>query len=84
MTRISFPGNKRWERGFALPDALLCLFVTGVILLILQGASVSLSRFAFKTVTNIHSIIEDRNMLEPGNAGVNDADWRDGNEYEKQ
>jgi Tfp pilus assembly protein PilV len=67
MTRISFPGNKRRERGFALPDALLCLFVTGVILLILQGASVSLNRLAFKAVTSIHSIIEDRNRMELGN-----------------
>jgi hypothetical protein len=84
MTRISFPGNKRRERGFALPDALFCLFVTGVILLILQGASVSLSRLVFKAAANIHGIIEERNRPGFGNSGVHDMDMSGGNFYEEQ
>jgi hypothetical protein len=53
------------EQGFAMIDALLCLFAVVILLLVLQGASFSLSRFSFKAAAAMHSIIEERNNMEP-------------------
>jgi hypothetical protein len=63
MMRTSAPGNKR-EKGFVLPDALFCLFITGVILLTLQGVSVSLGRISAGVVAGSHALIRERNTLE--------------------
>jgi hypothetical protein len=96
MMQTLLPGNNRspcsrcsrrrsagqGERGFILSDALLCLFVTGVILLVLQGASVSLSRFVFKAVVKMYSIIEERNRIETNETDVNSKFFWDGENYE--
>jgi hypothetical protein len=73
MTRTSAPGNER-EKGFVLPDALLCLFIAGVILLSLQGASASLGRISAGMLAAGHALIRERNTLELEKAAMIGAD----------
>ncbi|MDR3124252.1 MAG: hypothetical protein LBU16_10820 [Treponema sp.] len=58
MTRISVPGN---EGGFALLDALICLFTTALILLFLSCAVSGTLRSSFRTFRAGAAIIEERN-----------------------
>jgi hypothetical protein len=46
-----------------LPDALFCLFITGLMALLLQGASASLKKAATGAVSGAEAIIEERNQL---------------------
>ncbi|MDR0597728.1 MAG: hypothetical protein LBG14_04400 [Treponema sp.] len=58
MTRISVPGS---ERGFALLDALICLFTTALILLLLSCAVSGTLRSSFRVIHAGAAIIEERN-----------------------
>jgi hypothetical protein len=58
MTRISAPGN---EGGFALLDALLCLFTAALILLFLSGAVSGTLRASLRALYAGEAIIDQRN-----------------------
>ena len=58
MTRISAHGN---ESGFALLDALLCLFTAALILLFLSCAVSAALRSSFAAFNAGAAIIETRN-----------------------
>jgi hypothetical protein len=58
MMRILTPGN---NRGFALLDALLCIFITGVILIALRGAGFVHREITRAVITSTTAIIEERN-----------------------
>jgi hypothetical protein len=57
MTRISAPGN---EGGFALLDALLCLFTTALLLLLLSCAVSGTLGISFRALHAGAAIIEER------------------------
>jgi competence protein ComGC len=69
MTRIFAPGNKR-ERGFALIDALLCLFLSGVVFLLLQGNSGAERRITLKAGEQAMALITERNALDYNRMGI--------------
>jgi Tfp pilus assembly protein PilV len=83
MTRTSAPGNER-DRGFALPDALLCLFIAGVILLALQGASASLGRISAGVAAAGHALIRERNALELEKTAMTGTDHDSGSAYQTE
>jgi hypothetical protein len=58
MTRISAPGN---EGGFVLLDALICLFTTALLLLLLSCAVSGTLRSSFRAFHAGVAIIEARN-----------------------
>jgi hypothetical protein len=69
MTRTYAPGN---ERGFALLDALLCLFAAALILLLLSGAVSGTLGSSLKAFYAGTAVIEERNsntmlLIEGGN-----------------
>ena len=66
MTRILHPGN---SRGFVLLDALLCLFITAVILLLLEGAGRLHQRVSTGAMNEARIIIEERNALDTSAEG---------------
>ncbi|GHT79598.1 hypothetical protein FACS1894130_08770 [Spirochaetia bacterium] len=66
MTRISVHGNRKDRgktQGFVLLDALLCLFITGFMLLMLQGTAAVQRRIAVETAAHTQKIIEERNHI---------------------
>jgi hypothetical protein len=58
MTRISAPGN---EGGFALLDALICLFTATLLLLLLSCAVSGALGVSFRAYHAGAAIIEERN-----------------------
>jgi hypothetical protein len=66
MTRTSVPGN---ERGFALLDALLCLFTTALILTVLSCAVSGALRVSFRAFHAGAALIEERNAALPIEGG---------------
>jgi hypothetical protein len=58
MTRTSVPGN---EAGFVLLDALLCLFATALLLLLLSCAVSGALQSSFRAINAGAAIIEQRN-----------------------
>jgi hypothetical protein len=58
MTRISVPGS---EGGFALLDALICLFITALILLFLSCAVSGILGSSLRALYAGADIIEERN-----------------------
>jgi hypothetical protein len=58
MTRISVPGN---EGGFALLDALICLFTTALILLFFSCAVSGILRSSLRAFYAGMDLIEKRN-----------------------
>jgi hypothetical protein len=58
MTRTSAPGN---EEGFVLLDALLCLFMAALILLLLSCAVSGILRSSFREFYAGTTIIDERN-----------------------
>jgi hypothetical protein len=58
MTRIYAHGN---ERGFALLDALLCLFTAALILLLLSGAVSGILQSSLKAFNAGSAVIDERN-----------------------
>jgi hypothetical protein len=60
MTRILRPGN---EGGFALMDALVCLFTAAFILLLLSGSLHSVYRLSVKQYEAGIRTLEERNSF---------------------
>jgi hypothetical protein len=58
MTPIFVPGN---DRGFVLLDAILCLFIAGIILLAAGLCVSSILRISSGTMERSTAIIEERN-----------------------
>jgi hypothetical protein len=58
MTRTSAPGN---EEGIVLLDALFCLFVAALILLLISGAVHNTLHHSSRIFSNSISIIDERN-----------------------
>jgi hypothetical protein len=58
MTPIFAPGN---DKGFVLLDALLCLFITGIILLAAYGSISSVLGLSSVCIERGRAIIEERN-----------------------
>jgi hypothetical protein len=85
MMRISLPGNKfRLEdpgtgssetgepkkNGFALLDALLCIFITGILLLVVQGSIGTIQKIAGARLDRTLGLIEEGNgFFEGGSTG---------------
>jgi type II secretory pathway component PulJ len=58
MTPIFAPGN---DKGFVLLDALLCLFLAGIMLLAAYGSISSVLRLSSTSIERGRAIIEERN-----------------------
>jgi hypothetical protein len=61
-------GEGQREGGFVLLDALLCLFITGIAALLIQGSVEAAGKAAAGRITAAVRLIEERNILA-GNAG---------------
>ena len=65
MIRILPPGNNRGRtEGFILLDALLSIFIAGILLIIIYGASSLHRRISAGAARNTSAIIEERNGFE--------------------
>jgi hypothetical protein len=71
MTRISAPGN---EDGFALLDALICLFTTALLLLLLSSAVSGTLGFSLRALRAGAAVIEEQNSdaVRLGEGGKHD------------
>jgi type II secretory pathway component PulJ len=58
MTPIFAPGN---DKGFVLLDALLCLFLAGIMLLAAYGTISSVLRLSSVSIERGREIMEERN-----------------------
>ncbi|MDR2029790.1 MAG: hypothetical protein LBP93_09685 [Treponema sp.] len=67
MTPIFAPGD---DQGFALLDALLCLFIAGIILLAAYGSISSILRISAGSMEQGAAIIEARNNRVMGGTDV--------------
>jgi hypothetical protein len=69
MTRTSVHGN---ERGFVLLDALLCLFITGIIFGILLNSQAVRRRVFADMTEHTGRMIEERNRIDGERTGINE------------
>ncbi|AEF83533.1 hypothetical protein TREPR_1393 [Treponema primitia ZAS-2] len=59
MKQTYAPGN---ERGFALLEALFCLYITALLIVFISGSVSLIFRNSSKTFTDGVNIIKDRNI----------------------
>ncbi|MDR2246924.1 MAG: hypothetical protein LBE17_09730 [Treponema sp.] len=76
MTRTSVPGNEsnpkargkpdhdKSDRGFALTDALLCLFICGIIFGIAANSQAVRKRVLTELTEHTGRLIEERNRID--------------------
>jgi hypothetical protein len=67
MTPTSVPGN---DGGFVLLDAILGLFIAGIILLAAYGGITSVLRLSAGTIERSAAIIEEQNRRVIGGSGI--------------
>jgi uncharacterized membrane protein len=77
MTRISVHGNDpavraETDRGFALMDALLCLFICGIIFGIAVNSQVVRRRALAELTEHAGRLIEERNRIDGERTGINE------------
>jgi hypothetical protein len=82
MTRTLVPGNNpaaraktdggKAERGFALVDALLCLFICGIILGIVANSQAVRRRALTELTEYAGRLIEERNRIDGERTGLNE------------
>jgi hypothetical protein len=67
MMRTSVPGN---EGGFALLEALFCLFIAALLVIFIAGTVSLVLGISSRTFAEGISIIEDRNIHAPAGRDI--------------
>jgi hypothetical protein len=80
MMRTSVPGNnlsrrdksdrRKSDRGFALTDALLCLFICGIIFGIAANSQTVRRRVLAELTEHAGRLIEERNRIDGERTGI--------------
>ncbi|MDR2784747.1 MAG: hypothetical protein LBB83_02415 [Treponema sp.] len=82
MTRILVHGNKpalhaktdngKADHGFALVDALLCLFICGIIFGIAANSQAARKRVLAELTEHTGRLIEERNRIDGERTGISE------------
>jgi hypothetical protein len=70
-TRAETDGGKA-DRGFALVDALLCLFICGIIFGIAANSQAARRRALAELTEQTGRLIEERNRIDRERTGINE------------
>jgi hypothetical protein len=73
-TGVREPVTRRAERGFVLLDALLCLFISGIIFGIIVNSQAVQRRALAEVTKHAGQLIEERNRIDGKRVGI-DEGW---------